>query len=327
MARPAALAAGFTALELGSDIAGSICNPAAWCGLFGHKLIMGICPTNGHALDGNLAPLDMFVIGPLARSADDLSLMLSVIGGPDEIDAAGLRLRLPAPRGRNLEDYRVSLLLEDETVPSAHEIRRLHEELARFLRRNGVKVRIGIRPAFDAANSHRLFDILLRAATSGHQTDDEFAGNFGALGQLAAGDGSKPARRLHGVTLSHRDWLRHDEARQRIRWIWHEFFGRCDLMLAPVTVSAAIRHDHTPPYERRTSVDGEMLPFMNQISLAGYANLAYLPASVAPIGLGDEGLPLGIQIIGQQYGDLGCIRFARLLEHAWRRFVQPPGYG
>ncbi len=322
----AALAAGLTALELGSDIAGSIRNPAAWCGLFAHKPTMGICPTSGHALDGNLAPLDMLVIGPLARSADDLSLMLSVIGGPDEIDAAGLRLRLPAPRGRKLEDYRVSLLLEDETVPSAREIRRLHEELARFLRRNGVKVRIGLRPAFDAADSHRLFDVLLRAATSGFQTDEEFAANLGALGRLAAGDDSKPARRLHGVTLSHRDWLRLDEARHRIRWKWHEFFRSCDLMLAPITVSAAVRHDHTPPYERRMPVDGKMQPFMNQVSLAGYANLAYLPASVAPIGLGDEGLPLGIQIIGPQYGDLDCIRFARLLERAWRRFVPPPGY-
>ena len=69
-----------------------------------------------------------------------------------------------------------------------------------------------------------------------------------------------------------------------------------------------------------------MQPFMNQVSLPGYANLAYLPSTVAPIGLDGEGLPVGIQIIGPQYGDLTCIHFARLLERHYRSFVSPPGY-
>lgn len=322
----AALAAGLTGLEMGSDIAGSVRNPAAWCGLFAHKPTQGICPTDGHALGGNRAPLDMLVIGPLARSAGDLSLLLSVIAGPDEIDAAGLRLSLPRPRKKGLAEYRVALLLEDETVPTARDQRTLHQALARFLRRNGVKVGIGVRPRFDAADSHRVFDVLLRAATSGRQTDEELAANMKARNRLAPGDDGKRARMLRGVTLPHRDWLRLDEARHRIRWKWHEFFGRYDLLLAPITVSAAMRHDHTPPYQRSVPVDGVMQPFMNQVSLPGYANLAYLPSAVAPIGLDGEGLPVGIQIIGPQYGDLTCIHFARLLERHYRGFVPPPGY-
>ncbi len=322
----AALAAGMTGLELGSDIAGSVRNPAAWCGLFAHKPTMGICPTDGHALDGNRAPLDMLVIGPLARSAADLSLLLSVIAGLDEIDAAGFRLTLPRPRKKRLDEYRVSLLLADETVPTSRDIRALHEALARFLRRSRVKVGIGARPGFDAADSHRVFDVLLRAATSGRQTDEEFAANAEARRKLAPDDDSKRARMLRGVTLSHRDWLRLDEARHRSRWKWHEFFQRYDLLLAPITVSAAMRHDHTPPYARSVPVDGAMQPFMNQVSLPGYANLAFLPSTVAPIGLNGEGLPVGIQIIGPQYGDLSCIHFARLLEQGYRTFVPPPGY-
>ena len=322
----AALAAGLTALEMGSDIAGSVRNPAAWCGLFAHKPTMGICPTDGHALDGNRAPLDMLVVGPLARSAADLSLLLSVIAGPDEIDAAGLRLTLPGPRKKKLADYRVSLLLEDETVPTAGDIGALHRALARFLRRNKVKVAVGARPGFDAADSHRVFDVLLRAATSGRQTDEELAANLKARQGLAPGDDGKRARMLRGVTLPHRDWLRLDEMRHRIRWQWHAFFQRYDLLLAPITVSAAMRHDHGPPYARTVPVNGVMQPFMNQVSLPGYANLAYLPSSVAPIGVDGEGLPVGIQIIGPQYGDLSCIHFARLLERTFRGFVPPPGY-
>lgn len=322
----AALAAGLTALEMGSDIAGSVRNPAAYCGLFSLKPTMGICPTEGHALDGNRAPLDMLVIGPLARSAADLTLLLSVIAGPDEVDAAGLRLALPAPRKKELKDYRVSILLEDETVPTARAIGGLHRALARFLRRQRVKVGVGVRPDFNAADSHRVFDVLLRAATSGRQTDAEFAANLRARQRLSAGDDSKRARMLRGVTLSHRDWLRLDEIRHRIRWRWHAFFQRYDLLLAPITVSAAMSHDHTPPYQRTVAVDGAMQPFMNQVSLPGYANLAWLPSAVAPIGVNDEGLPVGIQVIGPQYGDLTCVHFVRLLEKTYRGFVPPPGY-
>lgn len=322
----AALAAGLTALEMGSDVAGSVRNPAAFCGLFAHKPTMGICPTGGHTLDGDLAPLDMLVIGPLARSATDLSLLLSVIAGPDAIDAPGLRLVLPAPRKRKLGEYRVSLLVEDETVPTVRDIASLHRTLARFLRSNKVKVRIGARPDFNAAASHRVFDLLLRASTSGRQTDKEFVANLRARKRLVAGDDGKRARMLRGVTLSHRDWLQLDEIRHRICWQWHEFFQHYDLLLAPVTVSAATHHDQTPPYQRSVPVDGVMRPFMNQVSLPGYANLAYLPSSVVPIGTNGEGLPVGIQIIGPKYGDLTCIHFAGLLEKAYRSFVPPPGY-
>ena len=107
----AALSAGLTGLEMGSDIAGSIRNPAAHCGLFGHKPTMGICSTLGHTLANNLAPIDMLVIGPLARSADDLAISLSAIVGLDEIDATGLKVSLPPARKKQLKEYRVSILV------------------------------------------------------------------------------------------------------------------------------------------------------------------------------------------------------------------------
>jgi amidase len=322
----AALAAGLSALEMGSDIAGSIRNPAAYCGLFGHKPTMGICPTLGHTLDGNVAPLDMLVIGPLARSAADLAVSLSIIAGPDDIDSAGLRLALPSARKKRLDEYRISILVDDETVPTDREVCGLQQRLADFLRSSKVKVDIGARPDFDAAESHRIYDILLRSGTSARQTDTEFADNLAARNALGPSDESKQARRLRGLTLSHRDWLRLDEARHRIRWKWHEFFQKYDLMLTPITVSAAFAHNTALPYERSIPVDGAMQPFMNQISLPGYSNLASLPTTIAPIGFTNENLPLGVQIIGPQYGDRSCIHFAGLLEKHYQGFVPPPGY-
>ena len=85
-------------------------------------------------------------------------------------------------------------------------------------------------------------------------------------------------------------------------------------------------HNRTPNYDRMIPIDNTMRPFMNQVSLPGYSNLPYLPAATAPIGLNSDGLPIGIQIIGPEYGDRMCIHFAGLLERHYRKFSPPPGY-
>tara|TARA_B100000686_G_C16755580_1_gene955229 strand:+ start:732 stop:2183 length:1452 start_codon:yes stop_codon:yes gene_type:complete len=322
----ASLAAGMTGLELGSDIAGSIRNPAAHCGVFGHKPTMGICSTIGHTLNQNVAPIDMLVIGPLARSAQDLEIGLKVIMGFDDIDSSALRITLPRPRKKQFKEFKISVLIDDNTVPVANEIQEQQQRLVDFLRSSGVSVDVGVRPDFDPWESHRIFDVLLRATTSSRQTDDEFNSNSSQVSQLNPSDDTKWARMLRGLTLSHRDWTTLNESRHRIRWKWHDFFTNYDLMLAPMTVTAAFPHNSTPPYERTILVDEEKQQFMNQISLAGYANLSYLPSTVAPIGFTKENLPVGVQIIGAQYQDRSCIRFARLLEKHYQKFKPSPHY-
>src|SRR5262244_63976 len=108
----AALAAGLTGLEAGSDIGSSIRNPAHFCGVYGHKPTWGIVPRTGQALPWQKAPVDIDVVGPLARSADDLAIALSIMAGPDAIDAAGWQLRLRAPRAKRLRDFKVALMLD-----------------------------------------------------------------------------------------------------------------------------------------------------------------------------------------------------------------------
>ena len=322
----AALSAGLTGLEMGSDIAGSIRNPAAHCGLFGHKPTMGICSTLGHTLGNNLAPIDMLVIGPLARSADDLAISLSAIVGLDEIDTTGLKVSLPPARKKQLKEYRVSILVDDNTVPLTRDIVALQQELADFLKSSKVELEIGERPSLDAEEAHRLYDIMLRATTSARQTDEEFDANVAAREALDPEDDSKWARMLRGMTLSHRDWTVLNEARHQIRWKWHEYFQTYDLMLTPATMMTAIPHTETPPYERSVVIDGIQRPFMNQIWLPGYSNFTYLPTTVAPIGFASDGLPVGVQIIGPQYADRTCIHFAGLLEQHFQGFTPPPGF-
>ena len=98
----AALAAGMTGFESGSDIGGSIRNPAHYCGVFGHKPTWGLLPPRGHAMPGVLAQPDLSVIGPLGRGASDLELGVTAMAGPDEIQGAGYELRLRGPEHRDL---------------------------------------------------------------------------------------------------------------------------------------------------------------------------------------------------------------------------------
>ncbi|RZV46437.1 MAG: amidase, partial [Acidimicrobiales bacterium] len=94
----AALAAGLTALELGSDIGASIRNPAHYCGVFGHKPTFGLVPITGHGNPGSPTMLDIGVGGPMARYATDLTLGLDIVAGAGGLDARGWRLELPEPR-------------------------------------------------------------------------------------------------------------------------------------------------------------------------------------------------------------------------------------
>ena len=322
----AALAAGLTGLELGSDIASSIRNPAHYCGVYGHKPTYGVCPHRGHMLLEALQPTDIAAVGPLARSARDLELELAVITGTVAADATGGSPALPRPRAAMLRDFRVAILLDDAFAKVDRAVQEQLAQLRDFLVREGTSVAEGERPGFETQEYYRLFMALLRAAGAAHIPDEEFA-REAALARGASVATREMARlNAYGATLSHRDWLRLDEQRHRYREAWRVFFERFDLLLCPTLSTAAFPHSTIPPQQRTLTVNDREEPFENQLFWAGFAGLAYLPASVAPIGLTAEGLPVGVQIIGPQHGDLTCLKFAQLLEAHYRRFVPPPGF-
>jgi len=322
-----ALAAGLTGLEAGSDIGSSIRNPAHYCGVFGHTPTFGTVPPRGPALPGRVAQGDISVIGPMARSAEDLAIALSVMAGPDEIDGAGLRLALPAPRRKALREFKVAVMLDDPAAEVDREVQARLQALADFLGKRKVKVSFTARPAFDTAEAHRTYIFLLRAATAGRQTAEEFSRNAEITRGLAPDDQRYYAWTMRANTASHRDWLAANETRHKMRWRWAEFFREWDLLLCPVASSAAFPHDHAGErHERMITVNGKRVPCVDQLFWAGYGGMAYLPATVAPAGLTPAGLPVGVQIIGPQYGDRTCIEFARLLEREFQAFVPPPDY-
>ena len=322
----AALAAGLTGLEAGSDIGGSIRNPANYCGVYGHKPTWGICSMAGHALPGSAHPADISAIGPLARSAFDLELALGIMAGPDAIDGAGWKLALQKPAMKTLRGLRIAVLATHPTAETDATVQAAIGRLAQFLGRQGAKVSERALPDFDLGEAHRVFIQLLRGATSSRQTPEFFAQMLAAKAKLAPKDDSYYAQMVRANTQPHKDWLAASNRRHQMRHAWAEFFRDWDVLLCPNAATAAFPHSMPGErWERMIRVNGKPQPATTQMWWAGIAGMCYLPGTAAPIGLSPEGMPIGVQIVGPQYGDLTTMRVAQRIEREYYAFVPPPG--
>lgn len=323
----AALAAGLSALGAGSDIAGSLRNPAHYCGVYGHKPSWGLIPSRGHAPAPNVTPTDISVVGPMARHAEDLDLALRVLAGPDTLQRAAWRVELPPPRGRRLSEYRVAVWVNSPLCDIDASVRTRFDAAVAALRRAGAAVDEGAHPPFEDMAHHKLFMTLLRAATASRLDDAAFAAMQEVAATIRPDDMSFRATAARGATLGHRAWGLANEARNRLRYAWQEFFRRFDVLLTPVAATGAFPHDHGPDRDQRLiPVNNRMVPYGDQRFWAGVASLSYLPATAAPMGLTERGLPVGLQIIGAEGEDPTTIEFARLLAGEIGGFVPPPGY-
>ncbi|MFN0162911.1 MAG: amidase [Burkholderiales bacterium] len=322
----AMVAAGLSALEFGSDIGGSIRNPAAYCGVYGHKPTWCIVPKRGHALTTlPVAEADLSVIGPLARSAVDLALALEVTAGPDVLTARGMRYRLPAAP-RQLKGLRVAVWLDEPVIaPVDDAVKQGIEAAARALAKAGAKVDFKARPAFDPVEAHRTYLMLLQANMAARRSD--MADLVAARGRLHDADQSEHAMALRASTASFKEVFDANHRRERLRWAWHDFFGRHDLMLMPITATPAFAHDASEPMAaRRMRINGADHPYFAQLFWAGLATAPLLPSTVAPVGLSQTGLPVGLQIVGPEFGDLSTIWLAGEIGKLIGGFKPPPGY-
>jgi len=320
----AALAAGLTGLELGSDIGGSIRTPAHFCGVYGHKPSFHIVPRE-FGLPG-IADMDLVVFGPMARSAEDLELSLSILAGPDKAESTGWRLELPSPRRDSLRDYKVAAWLDDATFPTDHATLVVLNRAVDALRGAGVVVDTEARPV-NISHSQQIYMKLLAAAYAPTVTPQDFSQwirDDSLVSRLEDGYGK---RFIVDATQRHRSWLLTDHARREIKTRWANFFKRFDVLLCPVTQTAAFPHNQVgETHERTIIINGEAHPYLDQLVWAGLSTMPYLPATAAPVGLTGSGLPVGIQIIGPYLEDRTTIDFARRLAGVVGGFVLPPDY-
>jgi len=325
----ASLAAGYVALELGSDIGGSLRVPAHFCGVFAHKPSYGLVPLRGQTPPG-LDPLpvavDFAVAGPMARSASDLALALDLIAGPDEPEAVAYRLALPAPRHTALKGFRVLVLDEHPAIPTDAATRKALWELADNLAKSGAIIE---------RESPHLPGLMLVACIYTQQLASFFGADLPAEAfhrlealtkSLPADDLSLDQLRLRGLVISHRDWIQADRTRVWVCARWRELFRHADAVLCPVASTPAFPHDHSSEPRKRTIViDGAEHPYLEQIQWSGLATLAGLPSTALPIGFSPEGLPIGAQLIGPYLEDRTPIALAELIEREFGGFRAPPG--
>lgn len=324
----AALAAGLTALELGSDIGASIRNPAHYCGVWGHKPTWGLLSMEGQQVPGTecVDTLDIAAIGPMARSAHDLALAMDVLASPlRSFGPLGWQPAAWRDAGVPPRLLRVAVLRDDRCAEVDASVQQALGELLRFLRDAGVTVTEDARPV-DSREAYETYIWLLRGAT-GAKLDDA-----GYAQALQAAEAAAPQADDYGQwfwrasTQSHRQWVRQDQVRHKLRRQWEAFFHQHDLLICPVATTPAFPHlQQGWRWERMLQVNGRPQPTTDQLFWAGYPGVVGLPATAVPLGLSAQGLPIGAQIIAPALADPVGLRFAKWLEDDYRGFVAPPG--
>jgi amidase len=323
----AAVAAGLSALELGSDLGGSLRIPAHWCGVYALKPSYGIVSLRGHIPPppGMLAELDIAALGPLARSAADLDLCLSVLAGPGPEDSVAWRVELPAAPERASGEWRVAVWPEEPGWPLDRSVSECLTAAADALSAAGMLVDEA-RPV-DLDNSLDIAQRVIQGGLGGLLPETDFR----MLADRAAGldphDQSPPARFARNITQSARQLAMAKQEQAALRAAWAQFFTRYDILLCPAMRTTAIAHDHNPDVDDRViAVNGAPVPYADQFAWLQAVGLAYLPAAVAPVGIAADGLPVGVQIVGPYLHDRSVTAFAQMMADLIGGFSAPPAY-
>jgi amidase len=323
----AALAAGLTALDIGVDFGGGVRNVAHYCGIWGHKPTYGITNLIGNVMPGIGAKPDLAVIGPMARSVDDLKLGLSLITGPEPRDAVAWTLKLPPPRREGVSGLKVAVMYEHAEFPVDAAVKDRIQAAADFLASRGAEIDETARPAFDMKAAFRVFISLLVMPLVIRRQDEQFWNRLTHLTQyfFGADDDTRQEREID--LLSHVHWITLDNARDMVRRGWDDFFKDYDVLLCPAAPGTAVPLDVEKQWhERRLDVNGRPISVVEATMWGGMATLGNLPATVAPAGFAPGGLPVGVQIIGPEYGDHTCLAVAQYLERHFQGFVAPKGW-
>ena len=298
----AALAAGMTFLEYGSDVVGSIRIPASFCGVYGLKPSVEVVPLTGFQVPGPPAGPSkmryMSAVGPLARSASDLRTALSVTAGPEAPQSRAYSWSLARPRHRRLRDFRVGVVLDHEQCPVSSEVAAPLVAAVDAIRRAGATVVEGWPEGIDPRLSAESFGF--------------HVGVFFAFVQPG-----EPAPTMH-------EFIEHEHRRMAARAAWGRYFEDVDVFLCPVNFTAAIPHDGRAFEERTVATPEGERSYQDQPFWITHASLAGLPAVACPVGRTASGLPAGAQILGPLYEEDSAITFAALLAEEIGGFERPP---
>eukprot|EP01060_Flectonema_neradi_P031288 TRINITY_DN4707_c0_g1_i1.p1 TRINITY_DN4707_c0_g1~~TRINITY_DN4707_c0_g1_i1.p1 ORF type:complete len:454 (+),score=94.06 TRINITY_DN4707_c0_g1_i1:60-1421(+) len=254
----AALAAGFTPLEIGGDIGGSIRTPSHSCGLFGLKPTFDIIcrhggtPITAEKTGGDpsgIAGGDLVTKGPLARCPEDLSLLMDVIAGSHGREASGWTLNLPKDPPKQLKDYKIAIWGDDSVSPVDDDIKAAVQKVTNLLKASGATV-TEAKPDFDSKDMFETYLTLLASAETVGETQEQAA--RAQKESLEATDDSDLSKQKRWIAQSHYSWFQAHAHRMSLGAAWERFFASYDFVITPVINSVA------PPHQHKTITD---MPF------------------------------------------------------------------
>lgn len=332
----AAVATGLSPLDIGNDIAGSVRQPAHFCGVYGLK------PTDRRISTAGMIPevpgmpyclRQMMTVGCFARSLEDIRLCLTLIAGADLRRPDVPPVPLDTPSGKSLKDIKVAWIDEWPEVPVASDIQSTMRKTAATLIQSGAQIHYWLPEDFnlsailnlytrvaayiniyaqpvDRYNLQRSMKQIFRSATQGDKKLRKLGDFSRVLPELL-----NPGLKGYFETLTERDSFtaQLDEALEA----W-------DVWITPVAATAAFSHR---PTWSAVEIDGK--PYPHAVANGAYTmpfNLSGHPAVVIPIGQTEEGLPIGLQLVGKRWREMELLTIAQEFDKVVGNFQHPPGY-
>jgi len=299
----AAIAAGCSAGGVGSDGGGSIRVPAHFSGICGLKPTPGRIPATGH-FPASVGPFALLgVVGPMARTIEDLKVLFEVMQGPDDGDPSSVPVPVRWLQRDDLKKLRIGYFEDDGRTPVTVETRAALRTAAEALTRAGFRVEPFRPEGLEQARRlwWQLFGIaggmLLGPMTSGREADLS-----PVLKQFSSWVAAEPTHT--GQTLLD-TWIKRDVIRMEIFFQMREYH----VLLCPVAAIPAFRHG-----ERSWNIDGQIVEYLDAWSYTEWFNLLGTPAAAVPFGRSKEGLPIGVQIVARPWEEELVLAVAAELE-------------
>ena len=298
----AAVAAGMTPFDVGTDMQDSIRLPAAFCGVYGlkpteHRVsLAGAFPNPGNAARSVRL---MSCIGPLARGVDDLSLIYQIIAGPDGRDADLAPVPVETTPKLDLKTLRIAFAPSFPGLPVAGAIGVAVEKLASQLQSAGALVAEAKLPRLDL--------------------HDDLAQGGALIGMMMEAAQPEPPERPTPISR----WFKALARRDTSILAWDRFFDDWDALLCPVAMTTAFSHCEpgTP-----IKVDGKDQSYWMLPAYGAVFNYSGHPALSIPCGQDSNGLPIGLQLVGKRWSESRLLGIAAAIEPLTGGFRRPPGY-
>jgi aspartyl-tRNA(Asn)/glutamyl-tRNA(Gln) amidotransferase subunit A len=324
----AAVAARIAMAATATDTGGSIRQPASFCGVVGIKPTYGRCSRWG--IVAFASSLDQ--AGPITRDVRDAAIMLGAMAGHDPQDSTSVPREVPdyeAALGRSIKGLRFGIPREYRLDGMPAKIEKLWQQGVAWLKDAGAEpVEISlphtkyalpcyyiIAPAEASSNLARYDGVRFGHRVPGNSIEELYENS------RASGFGAEVRRRIligtYVLSAGYYDayYLKAQQVRTLIARDFTEAYKRCDVILTPTAPSAA--------FAMGDKMDDPVAMYLNDVFTVT-VNLAGLPGISVPAGLSAEGLPLGLQLIGQAFDEARLLQVAHVLEHS-AGFTAKPG--